>query len=159
MDASDPTSATKAAGPTRRGHPQGRKRSLRLAALFDAIFPLLAAAGVLFVLVTIGGKAEEGYQLRQEATALQQHINQLQKDNRQLSQKLDYYKSDQYIEKVAREELGLMRPGEIPVIVVPADGTPQPSLVALPTPTPAPTPVVPPSPTWRRWLSVFVDQQ
>ena len=110
------------------------------------------------MLVTIGGKAEEGYQLRQEAKALQQHIDQLQKDNRQLSQKLDYYRSDQYIEKVAREDLGLMRPGEIPVIVVPADGTPQPSLVA-PTPTPAPTSVVPPAPIWRRWLSVFVDQQ
>ena len=159
MDTSDPTSATTASGSSNRGHSQGRRRSLRFAAFFDAVFPLLAAAGVLFVLVTIGGKAEEGYQLRQQAMALQQHIDQLQKDNRELSQKLEYYKSDQYIEKVAREELGLMRPGEIPVIVVPANGTPQPSLVVTSTPTPAPTLTAPPAPTWRRWLSVFVDQQ
>lgn len=158
MDRLDPTLVTTPSGPTMRRHVPERQ-SRRLVTLFYAkVFPVLAAAGVLFVLFIIGGKAVEGYQLRQEAKALQQHIDQLQKDNRQLSQKLDYYKSDQYIEKVAREELGLVRPGDVPVIVVSPDSTSQPSLEA-PTPTPAATPAGPPAPTWQRWLSVFVDRQ
>lgn len=143
----------------RKVHAHEPKRTRRFAAILSLLslaVRLLVAAGALFVLVTIGGKAEEGYQLRQQARALQQHIDQLQTDNRQLSQKLDYYRSDQYIEKIAREQLGLVRPGDVPVIVVPPDGTPEPDIV---TPTVTPTSTAPPSPIWQRWLSIFVDQR
>src|SRR5450756_2788715 len=81
MDRLDPTLVTTPSGPTMRRHVPERQ-SRRLVTLFYAkVFPVLAAAGVLFVLFIIGGKAVEGYQLRQEAKALQQHIDQLQKDN------------------------------------------------------------------------------
>ena len=41
-----------------------------------------------------------------EQAELEQHLRQLQED-------LAYAQTDDYIERVARDELGLMRPGEI----------------------------------------------
>jgi cell division protein DivIC len=118
---------------------------------------VLVAAGVLFVLFVIGGKAMQGYEMRQEAKAVQQSIDQLRKENRNLSQALQYFKSDEYVEKVAREELSLVRPGDVPVIVVvPGGGRKTPSPVATPTPKPSSQAEVV---TWQRWLSVFVDQE
>ncbi len=129
-----------------------------LVAVFYAFFPLLVGAGVLFVLVIIGGKAVQGYEMRQEAKAMEQKVDQLRRENRDLAGQLDYYKSDQYIEKVAREELGLARPNDVPVIMVYPDGSQGPSVVPTPVPTPVPQRRQKETATWQRWLDIFVDR-
>ena len=135
-----------------------RNRPSGLFSVFYAFFPLLVGAGVLFVLVIIGGKAVQGYEMKQEAKAMEQRVDQLRKENRHLAEELDYYKSDQYIEKVAREELGLVRPADVPVIVVSPDQGKTTSIPPTSTPVPAtPTPVKE-SATWQRWLDIFVDR-
>ncbi len=51
---------------------------------------------------------------RREHDALQQQIQQLQKENQQLQTQIKSLKTDpKAIEKVAREQMGLARPGEI----------------------------------------------
>lgn len=123
-------------------------------------FPLLVGAGVLFVLVTIGGKAVQGYEMKQEAKAVQQRVDELKKENRDLAGQLDYYKSDEYIEKVAREELGLVRPGDVPVVIVsPNSGRTSPNLLPKPTPVPTASPRANDTTTWQRWLAIFVDSE
>ncbi len=128
----------------------------RLAQFLYGLLPLSITVAVLFVLVVIGGKAMQGYEMRQEARALEQRIEQLKQQHEQLSKELGYYRSDEYVEKVAREELGLVRPGEVAVAMAIPEDRRTSSL--LPTPTPAPTavPVGSPTPIWQRWLSVFV---
>lgn len=113
------------------------------------------------MLVMIGGKAVQGYEMRQEARAIQQRIEQLKQENRRLSRELDYLKSDEYIEKVAREELGLVRPGDVPVVIVPPDGQRVQSTLPIPTPTPSPTPSPERRsiPNWQRWLALFMGQE
>ena len=133
----------------------------RLSSFLLGLLPLVIAGGVIFVLVMIGGKAVQGYEMRQEARAIQQRIEQLKQENRRLSRELDYLKSDEYIEKVAREELGLVRPGDVPVVMVPPDGQRAQSTLPTPSPTPAPTPSPERRsiPIWQRWLALFMGQE
>ena len=56
------------------------------------------------------------YNLKQEETTLASQIEDEKKKNLQLNVNQDYYTSDAYIEKVAREQLGLVKPGEIEFI-------------------------------------------
>ncbi len=112
------------------------------------------------MLIIIGRKAVQGYEMRQEARAIQHRIEQLKQENRQLGQELDYLHSDQYVEKVAREQLGLVRPGDVAVTIVGGpDQKEEPSLVSTPTPpTPTPEPQRRDTPNWQRWLSLFTGQ-
>ena len=49
----------------------------------------------------------------QEAREVQRQINQMNEENRQLEQRVKALKTDpQAIERIAREEMGLARPGE-----------------------------------------------
>jgi cell division protein DivIC len=50
-------------------------------------------------------------------SALEAEIASLESDRAQLETLRDYLTSDEYIEKVARNQLGLVRPGEIGVVV------------------------------------------
>ncbi len=130
----------------------------RFGVFLYGLLPLLIAAIVLLVLIAIGERALQNYGMQQEAKAAERRVEQLKKENQRLNQQLDYYRSDQYIEKMAREELGLVRPGDVAVAIV---GTPDPSNSQLvPTPTPSPTPDASDrdKPNWQRWLSRFTGR-
>lgn len=133
-------------------------RPSRLSTFLYRLLPLVIAAGVLFVLVAIGGKAVQGYEMKQEARALEQRVDQLKKENRRLTQDLDYLRSDQYIEKVAREDLGLVRPGDVAVAALGIEEPRSPSLQPTPTPSPTPGAVEQDIPNWQRWLSLFTGE-
>jgi cell division protein FtsL len=129
-----------------------------LVRIFNGFIPLFVAAGVVFTLFVIGGKAVQSYELKQEALALERRIDGLKIENRQIKQQLEYYRSDQFIEKVAREELGLIKPGDVAVVMVMPSDNPLPAL-------PDPVPLVSPArqtpsdiPTWQRWLQLFVGR-
>jgi Septum formation initiator. len=53
------------------------------------------------------------YALKGEKTEILQKIDEAQTENDQLKNQQDYYTSDVYIEKVAREQLGLIMPDEM----------------------------------------------
>lgn len=55
--------------------------------------------------------------LRREADNLRAREATLQVENERLSQEQQLLQTDAYIEKVAREELGLVKPGETPYIM------------------------------------------
>ncbi len=130
----------------------------RLAQFLYGLVPFVIAVAVLLVLVVIGGKAVQGYEMRQEAKALEQRVEQMRKQYRQLTKELDYYRADEYIEKVAREELGLTKPGEVSVaLVLPEDRRPS-YLMPTPTPLPIAVPSGTPTPIWQKWLVVFVGE-
>jgi len=130
----------------------------RLAQFLYGLVPFAITVAVLLVLVVIGGRAVQGYEMRQEAKALEQRVEQMRKQYRQSTNELDYYRSDEYIEKVAREELGLTKPGEVSVaLVLPEERRPS-SLMPTPTPTPMVAPAGTPIPVWQKWLAVFVDK-
>jgi cell division protein FtsB len=62
---------------------------------------------------------------QQEAREVQRQINQMNEENRQLEERVKALKTDpQAIERIAREEMGLARPGEyiFKIPPKPADG-------------------------------------
>jgi len=111
--------------------------ALRLAAVL--VVPLL-----LYALVATGQKAVDNYRLNREADALRTEILDLRADNIQLQQQIEQARTDTAIETIARQQLGLIRPGDHPLVLV-SQAAPQPAAA----PTPAPTP--PPVPAWRQW--------
>lgn len=93
------------------------KQSLRLNARYQRV-AILALALVCVALVVHEIFGPHGYlalrRERQDFDALQQKIQELKKENQQLEGQIKSLKSDpKAIEKMAREQMGLARPGEI----------------------------------------------
>ena len=88
---------------------------------------LLAALAAIYFLVTGGMQALRTYQMGQEAEGLEKELQQLQERYRRLEALYEYLDSDEYIEGVAREQLGLVRPGEKSIIVLSTAPTTTPS--------------------------------
>ena len=74
------------------------------------IFMLLFIPAVVFQVVHQMGTLA---QLRQEDTALKSQLAQEQERSVELENQKAYYSSDSYIEEVAREQLGLVKPDEV----------------------------------------------
>ena len=115
--------------------------SLRLAAV-------LAVPLLLYALLATGQKAYENYQLNQQADSLRADVRNLRAENVRLQQEIVQARSDASIESIAREELGLAKPGDHAVVLVP-DTASVPAQTA-----PVPAAVVSPPP-WRQWWDVF----
>jgi cell division protein FtsL len=133
-------------------------QSGHVARIFNGFIPLFVAAGVIFTLFVIGGKAVQSYELKQEALALERRIDSLKTENRQLKQKLEYYRSDQFIERVAREDLGLVKPGDVAVVVTLPNGQIPSTALGSQLPDMTYEPDRPRIPTWQRWLYLFVSR-
>ncbi|MGI6148083.1 MAG: septum formation initiator family protein [Firmicutes bacterium] len=56
--------------------------------------------------------AYRNYQLRVEIESLQREIAAMELRNKQLEEEIANWQSPEYVERAAREELGLVKPGE-----------------------------------------------
>ena len=93
------------------GKPKGsakRKVNRKLDKVRLALFILFAIVAVQQV-YTI-------YSLHQEKHQLEQQLQELKKENESLSEQKKLLEDDKHIEGVAREELGLVKPGEVPYV-------------------------------------------
>ena len=99
---------------------------------------------LLYALVATGHKAVENYRLNRDADALRAEIVGLRSENVQLQQQIEQARTDTAIETIAREQLGLIKPGDHPLVLLPQ--SPQPAPVPTPAPAPPPAP-----PAWRQW--------
>jgi len=119
--------------------------ALRLAAV-------LAVPLLLYALVATGQKAVENYQLNQQADGLRSDIADLRAQNIQLQQDIETARTDSAIETIAREQLGLIRPGDHPLVLISQAGAPA-GASASATQAPAPAPEA--RPPWRQWFDYF----
>ena len=63
------------------------------------------------------------WEQEQELTVLEAQVGRLEAENDSLRQILDQLDNDMdYIEKLAREELGLIKPGEVVIPLAPEEG-------------------------------------
>ncbi len=81
---------------------------------------------------------------QQSVKNLQQQTLQQKKDNRYLTQQLQYVQQNQYIEQQAREKLGMVKNGEEVVIV------PSPTITSIATPETSST-----QNNWIKWWDLF----
>lgn len=104
-------------------------RKLPRLTLTRAVAILAALAVGYFVFVAVGDTLLS-QRLNRDEARLEREIAGLQHDQERLGAIKGYLATDEYIERVARRVLGLVRPGETLVIV-------SSSAPALPAPTPA----------------------
>lgn len=76
---------------------------------------VLAGIFVYFLYVSIG-QMGNFRTITQETEANKVRLEQAKQVNQQLLEERDRLNTPNYIEKVAREELGLVKPGEVPYI-------------------------------------------
>ena len=89
---------------------------------------MLALTAVIagYFLVTGATTALQSRQLSEREDRLQAEIAGLQQRYERLEALREYLDSNEYIEAVAREELGLVRPGETSIVVIPTVASPTP---------------------------------
>jgi cell division protein FtsB len=105
----------------------------------------------LFFIVSYAGRVMQRTYLEAEAVRWEAKIEQAEANTLILAAERSYVESDAYIQEKARNELGLVQPGDALVIVVPS----------------TPTPVIAPmtveesvqnraKANWQQWLELFV---
>ncbi len=83
------------------------------------------ACAALAMLVALSAQYGRTYSLAREAARLEQHRRDLVNANALLREEIRRLQTDdRYIERLAREQLGLVRPGEIELLVVPQGSLP-----------------------------------
>ena len=125
-------------------------------ALGFGIRHLLLAALVIvvtMVLVSFGRIMWIGYELTERADEIRGQIVQLEDENQRLQAELEYLKTDEAAEELAREKLGWARPGDT-VLVVSSEGSETvPTAKTAPLARPTPT-----DPIWQRWWQKLIGR-
>ncbi|MBE3520119.1 MAG: septum formation initiator family protein [Firmicutes bacterium] len=85
----------------------------------------LAVALALMLAITFLVRQSQVRQLEKYIEALEQEIQYYTQANENLRDQINMLRSDQYIEKVAREKLGLVKPGEVQYILTEPGATRQ----------------------------------
>lgn len=109
--------------------------------LLILLFVFLLASFVRNIVKT--GKAKK--QIQEAET----RVEKLREEGRQLSEKVQAVKSQEYIEKQLRDKLGLAKEGET-VVVLPDD-----EILRKLAPTRLEEEETLPDPTWRKWAKLF----
>lgn len=123
-------------------------------ALRRQVFRALVATFVVFYVVALMGVTMQSCQVRQQVRELRQEVAELQARNKELADELEYVRSAEYAEKVAREELKWSREGERVFVPVPVVVTPVPTVT--PTPAAAPLPAMDIGSHWGEWIRFFL---
>jgi len=132
---------------------------------FAAIVVLTIA---LFLIVDFGRRTTAGYYVSQTEKRLDAEIEALLARQETLQERLEYVQTDEYVERWAREQAHMVRPGDRRLIVV----TPEPSTLS-PEQPPAALPLPDSSaaqgaaqgaaqervPNWHHWWRLFWDTE
>lgn len=125
------------------------------------IGPGLAVLFVVPLLVygaySIGDRWYQNYLLTQQEEAIRAEVIRLREENLRLQRELVLARSDAGIEKLAREQLGLIKPGDTAIQIVGPAGSaaaPGASRPAQAPPAPRPPPAAE-RPAWLRFLDGF----
>ena len=89
----------------------------RRRALLAATLGVLALVGLLFA---FGYPTRTFLQERSEINATQKHLADLQRATAALNRQSQQLRGDAAVTRIAREQYGLVRPGEVPYVLVPA---------------------------------------
>lgn len=97
--------------------PAGRQRARRHSLFTQTVMWITGLICIAFLLGSLA-QAWSNSQLMQRVQSDQQKLQQLQGQHTRLGQQAAYYKDPAVIESEARQQLGYIRPGEQPVVIV-----------------------------------------
>jgi cell division protein FtsB len=116
---------------------------------------ILVLAGIVFAVFVgfdLNRRAQEGAQIEQSEEAMESKLNLELTRQVELVMTRDYVNSDAYIAAYARNEAGLILPGERRVVPLLIETTP----IATPIPTATPDPAYDARP-WQAWWRLLSD--
>ncbi len=117
-------------------------------------WPLVAAVVVVGVVFLAVFPTRTYLDQRRELTAAERRARVLAAQNQELEAKVQRLNTDAEIERLARKDYNLVRPGEEPFAILPS-ASPPPAPVG--TPAPAAVKAEPEPPWWRRALTRLTD--
>lgn len=100
-----------------------RRRRLKLAPRF---WVLLGLVTFIYVGAAYTAGFMKIYDMGKRIQAAEEALTRALEENDRLRAELEYIRSDEYIEAIAREQLGLVYPGETAVVVVKTDAEADP---------------------------------
>jgi len=129
------------------GEAAGRLRAGRSSLFTQTI---IWVTGLVCLVLLLGSLAQawSNSQLMQRVQATQQQTQQLQTHHDYLARLVSYYKSPFVIESEAREQLGYVRPGEYPVVIVGSTDQGQQAILHHSS-------ILAPRGFWQEWWNVF----
>ncbi len=88
----------------------------------------------IFFIVNFYSKSLDSYRLNQRAAQIHRENARLEGQIKALQERVAYFSTEGYVETAAREKLNLIKPGDRPIIIIPAE--PQIATVAEPPTAP-----------------------
>ncbi|OAT80683.1 FtsB family cell division protein [Desulfotomaculum copahuensis] len=88
---------------------------------------LLLVVMAVYLVFSFVSQFNRLFAMQRDLQQMQQQVNQLQQKNNDLRQQLSLVQSNAYIEQVARERLGLVKPGETRIVPVQPAGKSRPA--------------------------------
>ena len=85
------------------------------------IIRIIIALTIIYLFFVVGRTLYQNYQVKKQINNLKNNITEMQATNKDLAQKITYYKSSSYQERIARERLGLQKDGEKVIVILPED--------------------------------------
>lgn len=122
--------------------------------LFSGSKKIFAAVGLIFLaflILDLNNRVEELFQLSAERDMMATQVAELRVTEQSLQTQIAYANSDAAVEKWAREEAFMARPGDKPIMMLP-----DPKFTPQPTPVPVATPMV--VSNWQVWGLLFFGQ-
>ncbi|MCL4459802.1 MAG: septum formation initiator family protein [Chloroflexi bacterium] len=117
--------------------------------LFAAVLAI-----VVYLLLSFGGLVMSGYKLNQQAEQLRREIALLKAENEALQKRLSALQTDEELERLAREDLNWVKPGEVLVLPIKQ----QEGLSSAPQSSNEASGKDGYPPNWRRWWALFWDR-
>lgn len=116
------------------------------------LLAIASLAILAYFLFSFSGLVVTKARLDERLTSLRAEVATLKAESKELERELAWLQTDEALEKLAREELGWVKPGETGVVVL--------------APTPSPPPLgsssvqlkVSRTPNWERWWSLFFGE-
>jgi cell division protein FtsL len=95
-----------------------RKKTTR-----SPLFLFFAVPFLIYLCFLVGRTIYKNTEVNKELASIQDQINFLEAENDKLKKDIDYYKTDEYKIRAAREKLDMQLPGETVVVITPDDSS------------------------------------
>lgn len=125
------------------------RRSIHSVAQLGLLLVVIAA---MFIVLDLNRRAKDGRLVGAGAEALQAELDEEITRQVELKATLEFVQSDEYVAIYAREEGGMLLPGEKRIVPLKIEATPGPMPQSQPTPDPALY-----ARPWQAWWSLLSD--
>ena len=110
----------------------------------------------LFLIIDLGRRTTAGYYVSQAEKNLKAEIRAELALKQKLIERLEYVKTDEFVEQWAREQARMVRPGDRPLILVPSVPSSGQAVVVQP---PKVAHTAEPAPNWHHWWRLFFNSE